>query len=403
MSKSRISQSPQLENQLHLRLRSRVVGVLGLLFTSLLALVLLSPKEESAKGRLLGFHSRVKLSLNMVKAPVFCAYPAFPVLISVQDEQLKSVNFGGKVQHTLGYDLRFTAPDGATPLLFQVLHYDPEIGALQARVQLDTLRQGASCYLYFGNDQLSSRPAFNKEVYFWQGLFAGESDPTPPLSPGQKEEWRKWENYFLDHEGKVFDLGEVEVLPEAMPVDYALMESGVRGSAFVLISWASNQEEDNALFEVFRSQNGQTWESLKKVAGSRFSSDLLHYHVPDQQPFTGKNYYRIRQTCANGWFSYADILSATFHPEQKGIEVQHLDGNTFSDQLDIHFTTQQADVLHLELFNVSGNLVKEALYDAGTGPQIMEFKDLGDLLPQAYVLTITGKDRKPQVFRVTKE
>lgn len=82
----------------------------------------------------------------------------FPVLVSLTDPDLKSVNNNGYVALSNGNDIIFTASDGVTLLNYEIENYNPSTGSLQAWVNNPSLSPTANniFYIYYGN---ASAPA----------------------------------------------------------------------------------------------------------------------------------------------------------------------------------------------------------------------------------------------------
>lgn len=79
----------------------------------------------------------------------------------------------------------------------------------------------------------------------------------------------------------------------------------------VALNWITASELDNAGFEVERSQNGQTWETLDFVKGNGTTTNYNTYNYTDNTPLNGTSYYRLKQIDTNGTFEYSNVRSVT--------------------------------------------------------------------------------------------
>ncbi|MBN1674572.1 MAG: DUF2341 domain-containing protein [Kiritimatiellae bacterium] len=95
----------------------------------------------------------------------------FPILVSVTNPSLMSVDFGGRVESTNGYDIVFTASDGETLLDFELETYAPSNGQVIAWVRLPVLRGDADTgfWMYYGNPDVAVSQANATGV--WDGDF----------------------------------------------------------------------------------------------------------------------------------------------------------------------------------------------------------------------------------------
>jgi hypothetical protein len=84
----------------------------------------------------------------------------------------------------------------------------------------------------------------------------------------------------------------------------------------VVLSWATETEEENKQFIVQRSGDALVWETIGAVAGNGTSSNDHHYQYVDEEPIEGISYYRLMQVDFNGSPSFTSILSVnTEKPE----------------------------------------------------------------------------------------
>jgi CshA-type fibril repeat protein len=78
----------------------------------------------------------------------------------------------------------------------------------------------------------------------------------------------------------------------------------------VLLEWATAAEQQNKGFSIERSNNGVTWNNIGSVntqAANGNSSAQLTYSFTDQQPLTGKSFYRLIQTDLDEKQQYSEI------------------------------------------------------------------------------------------------
>jgi hypothetical protein len=68
----------------------------------------------------------------------------------------------------------------------------------------------------------------------------------------------------------------------------------------VVLSWATETEQDNEQFIVQRSSDGIIWETIGAVAGNGNASGDHDYQYVDEKPLQGIGYYRLMQVDFNG-------------------------------------------------------------------------------------------------------
>ncbi|CAN5799231.1 hypothetical protein BH11BAC3_BH11BAC3_12120 [soil metagenome] len=76
-----------------------------------------------------------------------------------------------------------------------------------------------------------------------------------------------------------------------------------------VLNWTTASETNNDHFEIERSPNGISFNSIGAIKGVGNSSTQQHYSFADQQPKTGNNYYRLKQVDVDGKFSYSKTIT----------------------------------------------------------------------------------------------
>ena len=81
------------------------------------------------------------------------------------------------------------------------------------------------------------------------------------------------------------------------------------------LNWATATEKNNDFFTVERSKDAVNLEDISTIKGSGNSSSIISYSDKDINPYDGISYYRLKQTDFDGKFSYSNIVSVEFEPE----------------------------------------------------------------------------------------
>lgn len=100
--------------------------------------------------------------------------------------------------------------------------------------------------------------------------------------------------------------------PPSLPVELNSFTAHYVGGK-VQLSWTTALERASASFTVERSTDAHVFKSIVSVPAAGQSSTLQHYSATDAQPVSGTNYYRLRQTDADGTqaFSPVAVVQAT--------------------------------------------------------------------------------------------
>ena len=84
----------------------------------------------------------------------------------------------------------------------------------------------------------------------------------------------------------------------------------------VHLFWQTVTELNNAYFTLEKSKTGTDWSELTTINGAGNSSVLTNYTAIDNHPYSGKSFYRIKQTNYDGEFQYFKIVTVLFEFHQ---------------------------------------------------------------------------------------
>ncbi len=97
----------------------------------------------------------------------------------------------------------------------------------------------------------------------------------------------------------------------ALPVTLTSFEA-IATKEEIYLKWETASEEQNAGFEIQKSQNGIDWQSIGWLEGQGTTNLLNQYSFSDRLPFAGLNYYRLKQMDFDGGFEDSYVVSVDF-------------------------------------------------------------------------------------------
>ncbi len=83
----------------------------------------------------------------------------------------------------------------------------------------------------------------------------------------------------------------------------------------VVLSWATNFEEDNAGFEIYKSRDQQQWDLLAKIEGHNNANKIVNYEYEDMMVDLGEHYYKLKQIYNGCKYSFAGSDSVNILPK----------------------------------------------------------------------------------------
>lgn len=107
-----------------------------------------------------------------------------------------------------------------------------------------------------------------------------------------------------------FTIGTTNVTQTPLPVELIRFEAEPNETS-VQLRWTTESELNNDYFTIERSTTGSNFIPVGNVAGAGTSSATNMYEFTDEVIFSGRLYYRLKQTDFDGTTSYSDIIYVT--------------------------------------------------------------------------------------------
>lgn len=89
----------------------------------------------------------------------------------------------------------------------------------------------------------------------------------------------------------------------------------------VELNWSTASELDNLGFEIQKSINGRDWRTINFAEGQGTSNEINEYRYDDLNPYSGFNYYRLKQIDFDGAFEYSKVIAVEYDNSKKSIRV----------------------------------------------------------------------------------
>ncbi|MFT3679648.1 MAG: T9SS type A sorting domain-containing protein [Ferruginibacter sp.] len=166
-----------------------------------------------------------------------------------------------------------------------------------------------------------------------------------------------------------------------VPVTWIDFDAVLQGSKTIL-TWVVSMEQNNKGFTVQRSNDGIHWEELIYIKSLGNTYNQREYHTVDEMPAEGINFYRIKQTDADGKITYSIVknvrltdVTSYFHIYPNPAD------NVLFYELKNGSSTRNVDMC---LYDIDGRLLKRfhALKSKGSIP-------LNSVPAGMYILAIT--------------
>jgi choice-of-anchor B domain-containing protein len=152
----------------------------------------------------------------------------------------------------------------------------------------------------------------------------------------------------------------------ALPVDLTNFRAKYQNEV-VNLSWETDSELNNKQFEVERSQDGVNWEQLAIKPGFGSTSYGNSYRFTDENPFSGDNYYRLKQV---DFDNHADISKSVHVRVENRAQLMSVFPTVVPDDLpeiQVELPSSAADI-QLALVDMQGKSLRSQTIAASESP-----------------------------------
>jgi len=212
-----------------------------------------------------------------------------------------------------------------------------------------------------------------------QGIIHGNTDWTSSAGTnGDDTEWLVYpQNTYIY-------LGNHVVVPVELVAFNAQYSKNV-----VTLNWKTATETNNQGFQVERKINNN-WESVGFVKGNGSTSEISSYTFVDNSlPSVEKISYRLKQLDYDGQYSYSQVVDVSLQLPSK-FELSQNYPNPFNPSTKISYTIPADSRVTLQIFAITGELVKELVNaNQSAGTYLVDF-DASDLANGTYIYRITA-------------
>lgn len=181
-------------------------------------------------------------------------------------------------------------------------------------------------------------------------------------------------------------------LSSSVPVTMLDLKA-TKQQAKVILDWSTATESNSSHFIVEHSSNGIEYDQLNRVQAAGNSSTLRQYTSNDEHPYTGWNYYRIKEVDLDGKVMYSKVAAVAFDKTTTAVVYP----NPTSGDVTLNMTNSSNSFLSYALYDAEGRLL---LTSAISGDKTIIHT--ASLAPATYVLKFTDKKSELQSLKIIK-
>jgi hypothetical protein len=169
-----------------------------------------------------------------------------------------------------------------------------------------------------------------------------------------------------------------------LPVILTDFNANLNSNNTVALTWNTQQEMNSAYFDVQRSTDGISWQTVGTVAAQGNSSVVTDYHFTDVTAVNGVAYYRLKMVDLDTKYKFSEvkvvrstmISNISFFP------------NPARDYVNVSLTASSSDVT-VQLINQAGQVLQERKVAAGNASTVT--MQINQYAQGIYVLRVAGE------------
>jgi len=172
-----------------------------------------------------------------------------------------------------------------------------------------------------------------------------------------------------------------------LPIELSAFTAKTEAGA-VKIKWSTLTETNNDYFTLERSIDGKNWEIINSINGAGTSTQNHSYLYVDNNPYSGTNYYRLKQTDINGDYTYSSIQSVEIKNDNLVYNV--FPNPSIADEMILYIKGNCIETISIEIEDMYGRQVCSGYAEISKSPVEIKLSDICLILPGTYFITIKG-------------
>jgi hypothetical protein len=149
-------------------------------------------------------------------------------------------------------------------------------------------------------------------------------------------------------------LSQTLTVSNPLPITFLPLTVTKKNTVAVL-HWATLTEQNNDHFEVQRSVDGISFNTITNLTAKGNSAAKIEYDFTDNAPLKGTSYYRIKQVDKSGKFTYGNVVSINFTTANNTLKLYP---NPAKDIVSFSFYAKAQGLLVANIINARGVIVK---------------------------------------------
>ncbi len=151
---------------------------------------------------------------------------------------------------------------------------------------------------------------------------------------------------------------------------------------YAQLKWVTSSEINSSHFDVLRSQNGIDFNTIGQIKSVGNSNAINTYFFNDKLPFTGTNYYQLKQVDFDGKEEKSNVIYF-----KKKIDNSNLNAYFINENLNIDISINDKSIGNIKLYDLQGNKILDTTSYLNAGANHIVYP-LKSITKGVYVLSL---------------
>ena len=167
--------------------------------------------------------------------------------------------------------------------------------------------------------------------------------------------------------------------------------NGKKAGKDILLQWTTAQENNSDHFEIQHSADNTIFLKIASIAASGNSNTTANYSFVHYNQAAAINYYRIKLVNKDGSAIYSKVIA--IKGDGTGVTLQTVYPNPFHDKLELAITTEEAGIISILMYDMSGKLVVSRAKQTIKGLNVITLNGLSTLRSGNYFIDVNGGNK----------
>jgi hypothetical protein len=170
-----------------------------------------------------------------------------------------------------------------------------------------------------------------------------------------------------------------------LPIELLSFEAFCKAPV-VWLEWTTASEENTSYFELERSLDGITFETIGTRLAAGNSNSVINYSITDNNAPVSKAYYRLKQFDLDGKYTISDVIIVNCS-STGGISFFP---NPATETIDLQINFNEQTAVNIIIYDAIGQVVMQKTKQCNAGNNVLELS-IRQLPPAIYTLVVESR------------